>query len=390
MKAMKPKLLCVDDEIQVLEGLALNLRRGYTVCTAASAAAGLEALEHEGPFAVVISDLRMPFMDGTEFLARVRAVAPDTVRMLLTGNADVESAIAAVNHGQIFRFLRKPCPPDELRMAIDAAAEQYRLVTAERVLLEETLHGSIKTLIDILAMTNPLVFGRATRIKNHVAELAREIGLPCRWQVEVAAMLSQLGSISLPEETVDRLHYGKELSAEEQAMLARMPRVTDDLLANIPRLEPVREILAAQGLPFRGGLSAREAPTGGNVLKIAADFDELESRGFGMAEALDTMRGRTDSYDPGILEAFIRLKGARGERQEIREIHVSALRIGMVFAEDVRTRAGVLLVARGYEVAPSFMARMRNFPANLVKEPLRVVVTPVRSPGSPLPQSGPV
>ncbi|MBI6546352.1 MAG: response regulator, partial [Cyanobacteria bacterium NC_groundwater_1444_Ag_S-0.65um_54_12] len=147
MSSDRLKILCVDDETQILAGLAWHLRRQYEMIAALNAPAGLEALERDGSIAIVLSDMRMPGMDGAAFLSRVRQVAPDAARILLTGHADLEVAINAVNEGQIFRFLTKPCPPPVLLAAVNAAAEQYRLITAERVLLGQTLGGSIKALI---------------------------------------------------------------------------------------------------------------------------------------------------------------------------------------------------------------------------------------------------
>jgi len=158
-----PKILCVDDEPLILEGLTRQLRRNYQVKTAVGGEAALAVLEKESPFAVVISDMRMPGMNGAEFLKRSLKGWPDTVRMLLTGQTELDAAISAVNEGNIFRFLTKPCAPDALTSALTAAVNQYRLVTTERVLLEQTLHGSIKTLTDILALAQPTAFGRATR-----------------------------------------------------------------------------------------------------------------------------------------------------------------------------------------------------------------------------------
>src|SRR5918911_2964995 len=171
MYAADKRVLCVDDEPNVLEGLRRTLGGHYRVRTAVGGAAGLEAIEREGPFAVVVSDLRMPEMDGVAFLSRVRQRSPDTVRVLLTGQADLDAAIAAVNEGHIFRFLSKPCAQPVLFQALAAAEEQYRLITAERVLLEQTLYGSIKALTDILALAVPSAFGRAVRAKAHLSEL---------------------------------------------------------------------------------------------------------------------------------------------------------------------------------------------------------------------------
>lgn len=198
----RTRVLCVDDEPQVIEGLTLQLRRGYEVVAAHSGAEGLATIREQGPFAVVLSDMQMPGMDGAAFLGQVREEAPDTTRMLLTGHADMESAISAVNHGQIFRFLTKPCPPDQLRLAFEAATAQYRLVTAEKVLLEQTLLGCIQALTDILSITSPLVFGRSTRIRKLPIDLCSQTPSAKRWVVEAAAMLSQLGYVAVPDEVV--------------------------------------------------------------------------------------------------------------------------------------------------------------------------------------------
>jgi CheY-like chemotaxis protein len=374
LSVKKTKVLCVDDEPQVLQGLALHLDQKFEVVSATSGVQGLELVASAGPFAVVLSDMRMPGMDGASFLGKVREAAPDTVRMLLTGHADMNAAIAAVNHGQIFRFLIKPCPPDQLRMAFDAAEEQYRLITAERVLLEETLHGSIKTLVDILSITNPVAFGRAGRARQLVRELAEALGLPDRWQLEVAAMLSQLGSVTLPDDTARKYFAGEALTREERAMVERLPDVTERLLANIPRLEPVREILALQaGRRVSGGASEARAMAA-NALKLALDFDEIESRGVALQEALDTLRGRTGAYLPQVLEDLFTCKGVGAVRQELREVSLRGLSVGMVLAEDLKTRTGLLLVARGFEITPSFIERARNFGDGYVREPVRVLV----------------
>jgi FixJ family two-component response regulator len=204
--------------------------------------------------AVVVSDMRMPGMDGAAFLAEVRSRWPEVVRMLLTGQSDIESAIAAINKGQIFRFLTKPCPPPALLAAVQAAVAQHELITAERVLLEQTLHGSIKALTDMLALVSPVSFGRATRVKQLVSDIAGHLGLKERWQVEVAAMLSQIGHMTLPAETAERVYYGRALSNDEQRLVARLPGLTESLLGNIPRLETVREIQRTYPLATAGAL----------------------------------------------------------------------------------------------------------------------------------------
>jgi len=363
----KVQVLCVDDEPAVLEGLSLHLARKYDVTTAVSGAAGLEALRAKPGVTVILSDMRMPSMNGAAFLSKTREVAPDAVRMLLTGETDIQSSIAAINEGQIFRFLTKPCAPDRLLAAFEAAVEQHRLVTAERVLLEQTLRGSIQMLSDVLSLTNPLAFGRAARIKSRATELAKAFGLTDVWQIAVAAMLSQLGCVTLSAATVEKLYHGEPLSQDEQAAVSRMPAVAEGLLAHIPRLEDVRASILNQRKHFDGTgqppgpLRGDKIPVGARVLKIVLDFDELEAQGDAAAVALGTMKSRTGVYDPDLLEAFAKLRGGSARAEEVREIPLRLVSAGMIFAQDVRTSAGALLLARGYEVTEGLVERIRNF-----------------------------
>src|SRR3981081_2833311 len=118
----RPRILCVDDEARVVEGLVLHLRKDYEVHTALSGDEGLRALKKSGGAAVVISDMRMPGMDGVLLLHHVLTFYPDATRILLTGEPGRDAAISAVNNARIFRFLTKPCPPDQLKTAGDAGA----------------------------------------------------------------------------------------------------------------------------------------------------------------------------------------------------------------------------------------------------------------------------
>lgn len=376
----KPRILCVDDEPNILEALALTLRRRYDVVLAASGAAALDLLARDKSIVVVVSDMRMPQMDGATFLGKAREIAPDATRMLLTGHTDVEPAIKAVNDGQIFRFLTKPCPPPQLLAALDAATEQNRLRHAEQVLLEQTLHGSIKALVDILAITNPIAFGHGNRIKRCCTEIAEALALRDRWQLEVAAMLSQLGFVTLPIDVVEKVYYGQALSEAERAMVANVPKVTEQLIANIPRLEGVRAIISAAARTHKALASddpgKRAIEAFAMVLRVAIEFDGLETRGASTKLALDTLRGDAERYDVTIVDALSQARGV-ARKDEVRDLPLAALRPGMIFAEDVKMTSGALLVARGYEVTAGFLERAGNFKSGTVKEPVRIVAVNV-------------
>lgn len=372
----RARILCVDDEPGVIEALSLQLRRDFDVVSAASGADGLQMLG-ELSFAVVMCDLQMPEMDGVAFLGRVRSEHPDVVRIVLTGHGDLQVAMAAINEGQIFRFLTKPCRPTELLAAAQAAVEQHRLITAEKVLLQQTLHGSIKTLTDVLALTNPVAFGRATRLKALVTGLAEHLNVTERWQVEMAALLSQLGAITLPPEVAGKLHRGEALDPDEQQMADRTPDVTEKLLANIPRLEPVRAILAryakfGRPMSLAGADASPLIDIGVRLLHAALHFDTLESRGMRATDAVATLRGRGNAHDPAILDALVAVRG--GGDIIVKELRLAGLAVGMVFAEDVELSGGALLCARGCEVTTGFLERVRNLRPGSVVEPLRVIV----------------
>lgn len=378
METPRTAILCVDDEPNVLAGLATNLGRRYDVQTATSGAAGLDLLRQSPRTAVIVSDMRMPGMDGATFLRLSLSVAPGAMRILLTGHADLESAIEAVNEGQIFRFLTKPCPTARLVATIDAAAEQVRLLAAERVLLEQTLHGSVKVLTDVLALTSPAAFGRANRLRRLAADLGARVGLEERWELEVAAMLSQLGLMTVPVETVDRLQRGEALAESELQMLERSQSVTERLLANIPRLDGVRAILRLRAGTGGAGAGATEqerqrAERAAALLTLVADYDALEAQGAAPGRALATLHGRAGRYDPAALEALTAICGSGTLAEDVRELSLAALRTGMVLAEDVRSTSGLLLAARGYEITAGFVERAANF-SGTVREPIRVVV----------------
>jgi|ERR1017187_6542435 HD-GYP domain-containing protein (c-di-GMP phosphodiesterase class II) len=193
-------------------------------------------------------------------------------------------------------------------------------------------------------------------------------------------MLSQIGHVTLPQATLEKAYHGEILSEAEQAMLQRVPTVTEQVLGNIPRLEPVREILRYQHKHFDGTCEPADArrgediPWGARALKVAYDLDTLEGEGLSISLAFDTLRGRDGWYDPALVEALAEVRN--GERRcDIRELPLAAVRPGMTLAQDVATKKGVLFLARGQEVTASVLEKLRNFSAGLAREEsIRVIV----------------
>ncbi len=385
------RVLFVDDDPAILDAHRRRLRRDCTVETATNGADALRlvsaAVEAGTPYAVCVSDLRMPGMDGARLLELVKAATPDTVRILLTGHADVETAISAVNRAGVFRFLLKPCEPAELSAALEAAATHYALVTSERELLEQTLRGSIAAFLEALALAHPRAFAHSVRATQIVTQLTAALQPERAWEFEIAAMLADIGAVTLPADVVDKLYGGTVLSPEEQAMVDRLPDVVDRLVTPIPRLEHVREILrwrdrrydgvsvsgatgdvgapGGTGRPTPGPLGA-EIPLASRVLKVARDFEELDSGGLGPADTVEIMRRRMGAYDPAVLSALARIFHAEERPRVLTEVDLTDLGdvpAGTRIARDLVTQGGTLLLSRGHELTPSTIERLRNWSA---------------------------
>jgi response regulator RpfG family c-di-GMP phosphodiesterase len=385
---MTDKILFVDDDPNVLASLKRALRKAFRVDTAQGGEEGLVLLGLPEPYAVVVSDLRMPGMGGVRFLAEAQQVAPDTVRIMLTGHSELDTALAAINEGRIFRFLTKPCAPEDLAAAITAGIAQFRLVAGERELLQKTLNGSIKVLTDVISLVSPAAFGRASRVRALTRELSEQLTGQADWQIQLAAMLSQLGCVGLAEETLDKVYHGEPLSSPEQGAFLEHPRVGAELLANIPRLEGVAAIIRYQEKRFDGtgvpqdGVHGADLPLGARILKVALDFDSLVAAGAGSAKACADLRQRHGWYDGSVLEALTHvLRDEIG--QDVQHVTVAKLGPDMVLAQDVYSTTGLLLIPQGQEITPLVRLRLANIAAKggLV-EPLRVIIRREAEPSS--------
>jgi response regulator RpfG family c-di-GMP phosphodiesterase len=365
-----PRLLLVDDEPNVIEGISRRLRREYTIFSANDGAQALRLLEQEGEMHIIVSDMRMPNMNGAQLLSEARQWYPDMIRILLTGQADMNSAIAAVNEGQIFRFLTKPCPSETIRSVLQAAMRQHELIGAEREVLEKTLRGSLHALSEVLALAMPEAFGVATRIRNHATTLAKAVGLEEVWRLEAAATLSQVGAITLEPAVATKLYHGERLNPEEQAAVDRLPSIAIELLSTIPRLEPVCDLIMCG---FASNQRGAPPSTEAQVLRLCAEFDALSARTRSTAEALAKLQQQSQGYDPDVLKAFFELMAKETSSNKLVEVNLHELRDGMVLAEDVYSSAGTLLLARGQRVRGNVIARLQSMRNTLgTKQTVRV------------------
>lgn len=372
------RVLCVDDEPRVLDGLENHLAMHYDCHLADNGSAGLETLERDGPFSVVISDMRMPGMDGATFLAKARMRFPQTVRMLLTGYADVDAASQAVNHGQVFRFLQKPCAPKVLLEAVDAAVRHHQLLQAENELLENTFNGALKMLVDVLQVTAPEIFSRSVHVKSIARHISRRLRLSDRWHIETAALLAQIGCITVPSDVLTRHQSGAKLSPAEKEMLRRHPHVGQELLANVPRLETAARIIGSQGMPIPDEVSIeplsddQRIHLGVTVLRLASAADALISRGATTRKAMERLK-KTGRYP---LTLVVALEGYAPPAASVRgscRLPLKDLRPGMMLTDDVVSLSGSVVVTGGRTLDSALLQRLRNFAAGGgVVEPISV------------------
>lgn len=374
---MVERVLLVDDEPMVLDGLRRTLGSRYAITTAESGEEGLaaqqEALAEGEPFPVVVSDMRMPNMDGAQFLTRARKADPDMVAMILSGQADLDSTIQVVNDAGLFGFLTKPCPTETLTNAIDRALAQHALVMAERELLEQTVRGAVDILNDVMAASARLAYARTVRMRALITAVAPVLGLERDWELVLAARLSQVGCVAVPDPVLTRAYAGEELTDEEMTLYHGHPAAGAEMVGRISRLEGVAEWISR--LP----LSVTDAPSPDLTLPqlvfhAAAAFVtayEIDPNPTAAVEAL----AETGFYPNDVIQAINKSRGVVMTQDGVsRNIRVSELSEGMELRADVITKGGMMLVGKGAPITASLADRIHRFADTVgVTEPLHVM-----------------
>lgn len=408
-------LLCVDDEANIVSALKRLFRpHGYRVLTAQSGADGLCILAQE-PVDLVISDMRMPEMDGAQFLEQVRARWPECVRILLTGYADVDSTVAAINKGEIYRYLSKPWNDQEVLLLVRHAIERRQLERENRRLEELTrrqnkelqqLNEGLEALVeqrtvelrrtlDSLAeangklnsgfLTSIKVFsnlielreGREAGHSRRVADLARRMAQRLAMSqaeiqdVMLAGLLHDVGKIGLADALMAKPE--SQMNAEELAQLRKHPARGEAALMALDQLRGVAALLRSHHERFDGqgypdGLGGPAIPLGARILAVANDFDALQlgrmsPRRYAAAEARAFIQqGAGKRYDPNVVAAFLDLVGTP-EAAPPREIALAVrdLQPGMALTRDLISREGVLLLAADYVLNEALIRQFLEF-----------------------------
>lgn len=377
---MKERILIVDDEIEILAAMQRNLRNDYLVTVAKGAKEALEIINSSAPFAVILSDFKMPEMNGLELLRIVKSNFPDTIRVLLTGYADLDLSIKAINDGYVFRFLTKPVEFEVIKQTLNECIQQYKLVTAEKELLDKTLKGTIKLLIDIMSITNPKITNISSRIRAVAKDIAMQLNVQNTWEIEIAGLLSQLGFIALSDEVADKIFQNIPLTKDEAMQYKESPAQAAKLIELIPRLKNVAEGIKFMFLNYDGsnctldGFKENKIPLISRILKASYDFNFYIEIGLDSIKATEKMMANPYHYDPTVLNALLEVNQVKRKGFIIKSIPYKQLRIGMILAENLKDEEGMTLISKGQEITDAVVMRLMTIArSKKIQEPIRIV-----------------
>lgn len=363
---MESKLLFVDDDRSLLNGIKRLLSFDYRLDTAESGQEGLDAIRQKGPYSVIFTDMRMPHMDGLQFVERARPIASDAVFVMLTGNNDQETAVHAINQGRVFRFLRKPCEERELLDVIADCTRQFQLVLGEKELLHQTFVGSVRVLTDVIDAIQPELAGRGERVQENIAELCRCSGIDERWEFKLAGRLSTLGLALLPEADRLRMERRDHDSAIAIETRRRTASIVGRLLRDIPRLEDVaaiceqRELATGKIRTLHPETSAQIVAVGAVLLQAASLWEDLKRRGLSSSDICQEIR-RSLPELPSAMTKAIATSSVGKLRLETVVVEVEALEEGMVAGADILTSEGGVLLRRGRRLTQVTVEKLQGY-----------------------------
>jgi response regulator RpfG family c-di-GMP phosphodiesterase len=367
-RSPKQTILLVDDNEGALAALtALLMPLGHRLCVAKSGPEALKLAKSEAP-AMVLLDVLMPGMNGFEVCAALRE-QPETQDLpvvMITALQDRESRLEGLKVGAD-DFLSKPIDGLELRTRVQATlrADRHRSRLEERELHNATLKGSISVMRDVLSMVDPDSFGRAKRIERMVQEIGNKVGYDPIWELEVAAILCQIGRVVLPEELRKAAHQPSRLRPADRKLLETIPEVSASLIEHIPEFERIGEIVAWQDKRFDGTgapnipITGTEIPLGSRIIRLVRDVIEFEDGGLTRRAAVNYCAELPGHHDPELLEVARGLYATLETMEKL--VSFSELKAGAVTRSAIHDKNGRRLVAAGMEITAPLLASLESF-----------------------------
>lgn len=365
---MLTSVLFIDDDGSILDSLPAALTKRLNCLFAASYDEALAVLRERPDCPVVVTELGVKGKDSLEFLRTLRTKYPRTTRLILTGRGNYSQAMKAINEGEVYRFLEKPCPQEKLTQAISDAIRVKEKQPDSQKAVRKALMGSIKALMDVLDLVHPEAVGVSRRIRERVISAAKAFGVKSIWRMEMAILLSHVGCVALPSELLVKVDTGKPLTPEERQMFAMHPKIAFNLLSNIDQLTSIALILKKQLQPLE-----KNPPLESRILKIAIAIDRLERKGADIRSALRALGKQPEEYDPMIIKHMSSLIIGANALPSI-EVSVENLEEGMIMADDLINKDGVKLLLRGQRISKASLIRLKSFHIALgILDPVHVV-----------------
>ena len=409
-------LLCVDDEQNILSALRRLFRPdNYRILTATSGAAGIQLLESE-PVDLVISDMRMPEMDGARFLEQVSRRWPNTLRILLTGRSDMASTIEAINQGRIFRYIAKPWNDQDVRLIVRHGLERQQLERDKRRLealtqrqntelqalnanlearvdkrsvelrlahdalavanekLKTGFLTSIKVFSNLIELSEGVRVGHSRRVADLAQRMAVKLGLDraAVQDVMLAGLLHDIGMIGMPDALLAK--PASQMNAKELGLFKKHPLKGESALMALDSLRSAARLLRSHherydGQGYPDGLGGMDIPLGARILAVANDYDGLQIGSFN-AQRLSSAEARTFiqqsrgiRYDPQVVDALASLDGSESAGKALKEwtLSAKALKPGMVLSRNLISHEGALLLAADYLLDASLIKQIRDY-----------------------------
>ncbi|MEO9528530.1 HD domain-containing phosphohydrolase [Roseibium sp.] len=332
---------------------------------------------------VVFTCFNLPGRGGTAFLRTAETIVPLATRVMLTRETSAEAIKKTINEGHAFLYLEKPCQQTDLKSAMEAALYHHRQLAKERALLERTLAGSVKLLIDMMALFHPDAFRRTGTVRKQALKLAKQLDMKKTWELEMAVMLSPIGEALLPKQILARYRAARSLTEQERDILDRAPVQTRDLLKNIPQLEKVSEYLYLSGRGFNGSGFPKDGPVGedipmvARIIKLLTDLWYASPDSGPDAAAFEALAINRRKYDPKLLALAMTVLVddlPESRKKHVAQCHIRSLRPGDILLDDALTESNhELVLSRGHTLTPTTIRRLEHFhQASGVRQPLLV------------------